>query len=65
MEKVKTLDFSGRFVACGLKVGRYKQHIELMYRKVGRLVGTVGIYSPFLHYRLVPSLKKNQYWKYR
>ena len=22
-------------------------------------------YSPFLHYLLVPSFKKNQYWKYR
>ena len=30
MEKVKTLNFSGSFVACDLKVGRYRQHVELM-----------------------------------
>ena len=30
VEKVKTLNFSGSFVACGLKVGRYRQHVELM-----------------------------------
>ena len=27
---VKTLNFSGSFVACDLKVGRYRQHAELM-----------------------------------
>ena len=30
MEKMKTLDFSGSFVACDLKVGTYTQLIELM-----------------------------------
>ena len=30
MEKETTLNFSGSFVACGLKVGRYRQHVELM-----------------------------------
>ena len=30
MKKVKTLNFSGSFVACDLKVGRYIQHVELM-----------------------------------
>ena len=30
MKKVKTLNFSGSFVACDLKVGRYRQHVELM-----------------------------------
>ena len=30
MENVKTLNFSGRFVTCDLKVGRYRQHVELM-----------------------------------
>ena len=30
MEKVKTLNFSESFVACDLKVGRYRQHIERM-----------------------------------
>ena len=30
MEKVKTLDFLDRFVASDLKVGRYRQLIELM-----------------------------------
>ena len=30
MEKVKTLNFSGSFVACDLKVGRYQQDVELM-----------------------------------
>ena len=32
MEKVKTLNISGSFVACDLrlKVGRYKQHVEQM-----------------------------------
>ena len=30
MEKVKTLNFSGSFVAYDLKVGRYRQHVELM-----------------------------------
>ena len=30
MEKVKALNFSGSFVACDLKVGRYRQHAELM-----------------------------------
>ena len=30
MEKVKTLNFSGTFVACDPKVGRYRQHVELM-----------------------------------
>ena len=29
-KKVKTLKFSGSFVACDLKDGRYRQHIELM-----------------------------------
>ena len=29
-KKVKRLNFSGRFVACDLKVGRYRQHVELM-----------------------------------
>ena len=29
-KKVKTLNFSGSFVACDLKVGRYRQHVELM-----------------------------------
>ena len=29
-KKVKTLDFSGSFVACDLKVGTYIQLIELM-----------------------------------
>ena len=29
-KKVKTLNFSGTFVACDLKVGRYRQHVELM-----------------------------------
>ena len=28
--KVKTLNFFGRFVACDLKIGRYRQHVELM-----------------------------------
>ena len=27
---MKTLNFSGSFVACDLKVGRYRQHVELM-----------------------------------
>ena len=27
---MKTFNFSGSFVACDLKVGRYKQHVELM-----------------------------------
>ena len=30
MKKVKILNFSGSFVACDLKVGRYRQHDELM-----------------------------------
>ena len=30
MKKVKKLIFSGRFVAFDLKVGRYRQHVELM-----------------------------------
>ena len=30
MEKVKTLDCSGSFVAWDLTVGRYRQHVELM-----------------------------------
>ena len=30
MEKMKTLNFSGSFVASDLKVGRYRQHDELM-----------------------------------
>ena len=30
MKKVKTLNFSGSFVACELKVGRYRQYVELM-----------------------------------
>ena len=30
MENVKTLTFSGSLVACNLKVGRYRQHVELM-----------------------------------
>ena len=30
MEKMKSLDFSENFVACDVKVGRYKHHIELM-----------------------------------
>ena len=30
MEKVKTLNVSGCFVACGLNVGRYRQHVELI-----------------------------------
>ena len=29
-KKVKTFNFSGSFVACDLKVGRYRQHVELM-----------------------------------
>ena len=29
-KKVKTLNFSGSFVACDLKIGRYRQHVELM-----------------------------------
>ena len=29
-KKVKTLIFSVSFVACDLKVGRYRQHVELM-----------------------------------
>ena len=28
--KVKILDFSGNFVACGLNVARYTQHNEIM-----------------------------------
>ena len=27
---MKTLNFSGSFVTCDLKVGRYRQHVELM-----------------------------------
>ena len=27
---MKTLNFSGSFVACDLKVGRYRQHVELI-----------------------------------
>ena len=30
MEKAKKIKFSGSFVACDLKVGRYRQHVELM-----------------------------------
>ena len=30
MEKVKSLNFSGSFVARDLKVGRYRQDVELM-----------------------------------
>ena len=30
MKKGKALDFSGSFVACDLKVGRYRQTVELM-----------------------------------
>ena len=26
---MKTLNFSGSFVACDLKVGRYRQHVQL------------------------------------
>ena len=29
-KKVKTLNFSGSFVACDRKVGRYRQHVKLM-----------------------------------
>ena len=29
-KEVKTLNFSGHFEACDLKVGRYKQHVELI-----------------------------------
>ena len=29
-KNVKTLNFSGSFAACDLKVGRYRQHVELM-----------------------------------
>ena len=29
-KKMKTLNFSGSLVACDLKVGRYRQHVELM-----------------------------------
>ena len=30
MKKMKTLNFSGSFVACDLKVGRYRLHVKLM-----------------------------------
>ena len=30
MKKVKTLNFSGRSVACDMKVGGYRQHVEIM-----------------------------------
>ena len=30
MKKVQTLDFSESFVACDPKIGRYRQHTELM-----------------------------------
>ena len=30
MEKSENIEFSGSFVACDLKVGRYRQHVELM-----------------------------------
>ena len=29
-KKVKTLNFSESFVACDLKVGRYRQHVGLI-----------------------------------
>ena len=29
-KKVKTLNFSGSFVACDLKVDRYRQHVKLV-----------------------------------
>ena len=29
---MKKMNFSGCFVACDLKVGRYRQHVELMKR---------------------------------
>ena len=38
MEKVKTLNFSGRFVACDLKVGRCRQHVDVSIKGQGHFL---------------------------
>ena len=49
---MKTLNFSGGFVACDLKVGRYRQYVELMKLHVYSRPSNLSMAKGHIHIKI-------------